>query len=196
MQQFITAYLFQNKICPLPGLGTLAIVTKPSESDFIHKQILAPVPTIQFSEAETSTTDLVNYISVKESYTNSEAETALHNFSAELKSGKAVEGVGKFSVNTSGNIVFEAEPLPAYFTPAIHAERVIHPEADHNILVGDKETTAAVMTEYYAEEPVKKDRWWIWAIVLAAIAIAVIVIYVNDKNSSAVFGNAIDYKLA
>jgi len=196
MQELITSYLFQNKVCPLPGLGTLTVSTKPSVSDFVHKQILAPEQGIQFNAAESDTADLLNYICVKEGCTNNEASDFLNKFSAELKNGRKLAGIGKFTVNASGNIVFEKENLPAYFTPPVYAERVIHPEADHNILVGDKETTSAVMTEYYAEESPKRSYWWVWAIVLAAVAVAVIVIYLNDKNSSATFGNAVDYRLA
>ncbi|MBL0146223.1 MAG: hypothetical protein IPP48_11050 [Chitinophagaceae bacterium] len=61
--------------------------------------------------------------------------------------------------------------------PSAHAERVIHEAAEHNMLVGDKETTTTQMTEYYADTSVVKDRWWIWTIILGFGGIAAILFY-------------------
>jgi hypothetical protein len=52
------------------------------------------------------------------------------------------------------------------------------------------------MTEFFNEVPVKKDRWWIWAIVLGVIAITLILIYLNDGTASSHFGNAVSYEYA
>jgi hypothetical protein len=58
-------------------------------------------------------------------------------------------------------------------------------------LVGDKETTNTLMNEYFNEDVlVKKNRWWIWAIVLAVIALLAILIYTNNVNLSSMAGNA------
>jgi len=70
--------------------------------------------------------------------------------------------------------------LPAAFLQPVKAVRVIHPEAEHQILVGDKETTNTVMNEYFSEVPVKKSRWWIWAIVLGIAALIAILLYLNN----------------
>ena len=75
----------------------------------------------------------------------------------------------------------------------MEAERVIHPQAEHSILVGDKETTNTVMTDYFNEEPVVKDRWWIWAIVLGLAALAILLFYFNDADASSFFGNAVKF---
>ena len=50
MHHLIASYLFQNKTCPLPGLGTLSINTSAAEADFTIKQIAAPKPVIQFDD--------------------------------------------------------------------------------------------------------------------------------------------------
>jgi hypothetical protein len=58
-------------------------------------------------------------------------------------------------------------------------------------LVGDKETTNTLMNEYFNEDVlVKKNRWWIWAIVLAVIALLAILIYTNNANLSSMAGSA------
>jgi hypothetical protein len=81
--------------------------------------------------------------------------------------------------------------LPAAFLQPVKAERVIHPEAEHQILVGDKETTNTLMTEYFSEEVhVKKNRWWIWAIILCLVALIIILLYLNNAGLLSMAGNA------
>jgi len=53
MYQIIAPRLFQNKICRLPGIGTLVMVTHSAQTDFINTCIKGPVETIEFiKEAE------------------------------------------------------------------------------------------------------------------------------------------------
>jgi hypothetical protein len=202
MQHLIASYLFQHCNCPLPGIGTLSINSKSSESDFVGKVLTAPTPVIHFTEEENDATPFIQFIAAKTNSSNSEAKSALENYSETLGvaisdgTAAAIEGVGNFIVNSSGELKFEPQQLPAVFLQPVKAERVIHPEAEHQMLVGDKETTSAVMTEYYSEEEIKKDRWWIWALVFAVIAIVTIIIYVNDPGHSSLFGIAVSFKSA
>jgi hypothetical protein len=101
-----------------------------------------------------------------------------------------LKGVGNFFTDSAGKINFRPVALPELLLQPVQAERVIHPQAEHAILVGDKETTNKVMTEYFTDEPVKKSRWWIWAIVLAVVGILAIVLYLANNNSFGMAGNA------
>ena len=166
-------------------------------TDFTNKKIAAPVPAIQFQKIEDSTGSLLSFIAAKTNSNTYEAAEALDHFCDKLKkeietsSVAKLHGVGNFFINTYGEIKFLQEELPPFYLPPVRAERVIHPEAEHNILVGDKETTNTAMTDYFNEEPVEKDRWWIWAIILGVIGLGAILIYFSDSNSSSLFGNAI-----
>ena len=66
---------------------------------------------------------------------------------------------------------------------------MVHPDSEHAILVGDKESTNTAMTEYYNEELAPKDRWWIGALVVAAIAIGIIWYYCDAEGCNGNFGN-------
>ena len=195
MHQLIASYLFQNKTCPLPGLGTLSIQSSGAESDFTIHQIAAPWPLIQFSDKETSTTGLLNYVSVKSGDGN--ASVALDNFCSGLKNEISqnawakLEGIGSFVVDNNGNIIFEQSALPAEFTQPVLAERVIHPGSEHTMIVGDRETSNRVMTEYFSETPIAKKPWWIWAIVLGGIILLLLIIYMASTKNAAAFGNLI-----
>ena len=197
MQKQIASFLFQHKTCPLPGVGTLAIHNLGAEADFTNKTIAAPKPYIQFMAIETDTAGLLDYLAVSTQGSKAEVAESLDHFCDKLKkqiTGQAnakLDSIGNFFIDGTGKINFTPEELPLTFLQPVFAERVIHPDAEHNILVGDKETTNTVMTEFLAPRSVSKDRWWIWAIVLAAICLLALLIYFTQFNGTSSFGNAI-----
>lgn len=197
MQHFIASYLFQNKTCPLPGLGTLSIINSAAELDFTNKLIASPKTNIQFQQTESDATGLVNYIAASTGSNNYEVTEAMDHFCDDLKNkitkepGATLDQIGNLVVDRSGKINFKQAELPSAFFQSVVAERVIHPQAEHQILVGDKETTNTVMTEFLTEKPEVRDRWWIWAIVLGAIGLLILLIYFTEANGTSPFGNAI-----
>jgi hypothetical protein len=199
MQNQIASYLFQHKTCPLPGLGTLSVLHSGAEADFTNKSIAAPKSFIEFSDTETDATGLLNYLSATSGGSTYEVSEALDHFCDNLRNKMTVQSdvqlgsIGSFFVDASGKINFKPEELSAAFVQPVYAERVIHPDAEHQILVGDKETTNTVMTELLAPKAENKDRWWIWAIVLALVGIAALVFYFTAFNGTAPFGNVINY---
>jgi len=195
MHHLIALYLFKNKTCPLPGLGTLFVETGKAETDFVNTVINAPVSVISFENKDNDASNLVGYIAAKTNSSALHVIDKLGQFCNNLKSAAmadqpaVLEGVGNFFTDIPGHIKFKPGQLPAIFFSPVKAERVIHPQAEHQILVGDKETTNTVMTEYFNEAPVKKKRWWIWAIVLGALALLAILLYLNNEKASSIFGN-------
>jgi hypothetical protein len=197
MQDQIASYLFQNKTCPLPGLGTLSLLNSVAEADFTNKLIASPKTFIQFTDIETDSTGLLNYLAATTGADKYEVTEALDHFCDNLRNkitqqpAIQLENLGSFFVDESGKINFKQEELPAAFTQSIFAERVIHPDAEHNILVGDKETTNTVMTELLAPQDETKDRWWIWAIFLGLIVLIAMLIYFTELKGASPFGNTI-----
>jgi CCDC81-like prokaryotic HU domain 2 len=197
MHHLIASFLFQNKTCPLPGLGTLSVVQSGAEADFANKLFDPPNPIIQFNEAETDTAGLLNYLAAQSGGDNYEVTEAVEHFCENLKkeitarSQVKLDNIGNFFADDTGTISFKPEALPAIFLQPVFAERAIHPDSEHNILVGDKETTNIVMAELLAPKSGSKDRWWIWAIVLGAIGLLALVIYFTELNGTSSFGNAI-----
>ena len=158
MQHFIASYLFQNKTCPLPGLGTLSIINSAAQLDFTNKLIASPKTNIQFQQTESDATGLVNYIAASTGSNNYEVTEAMDHFCDDLKnkvtkeSGATLDQIGNLVVDGSGKLNFKQAELPTAFFQSVIAERVIHPQAEHQILVGDKETTNTVMTEFLTEK--------------------------------------------
>jgi nucleoid DNA-binding protein len=197
MQKQIASYLFQNKSCPLPGLGTLSITNSAAESDFTNKIFTASKPVVHFEQTETNADGLLNYLSATTGADIYEATEALSHFCDNLKQQMSnqldvqLNSIGSFFVDASGTINFKEDELPAVFMQPLFAQRVVHPDAEHQILVGDKETTNTVMTELLAPKSATKDYWWIWAIVLAAIGLLVLLIYFTEFNGAYPFSNVI-----
>jgi nucleoid DNA-binding protein len=183
MFDMIASSFFQKKSCRLPGIGNLELVTTPAEYDFGTKQIRAPRQSILFISAPSSS-DYFNEFS---------AISQLMKDALEKNGSIEITGLGSFTKDSSGAIQFSAQPANEDFFQPVTAEKVIHKDAEHSILVGDKETTNIEMNEYYSDEVVEaKYRWWIWAIVLGAVGIIAVAVYLlqhgfNTLGSKAVF---------
>ncbi|MBS1753003.1 MAG: hypothetical protein R2765_12875 [Ferruginibacter sp.] len=197
MQTLIASYLFQNKTCPLPGLGTFSILNATAKADFANKLIQAPHPMVEFVQAETNPRQLTEYISQSIALNFQDAADALKAYCNGLKelidAGNTISlaQVGSIFINENGKIIFKAEDLPASFLQPVVAERVIHPEAEHSMLVGDKETTNKIMSELLAAKTTTTNRWWIWAIVLGAVGLFLLLLYFLQSNGGSSFGNCI-----
>jgi hypothetical protein len=191
MHKEIAQYLFHQKKCPLPGLGILEVVTKNATTDFVNKQLLAPVPQILFSEGEGSADDFIKYVSMVKNKSDLEIREGFSTYLAELKNGKSIEGVGHFLADISGKFDFIAENIDPFLIQPVAAERVLHPEKEHILTVGDKEISNTQMSAYFNEaRAIKKDRWWVPASVIALVSISIILYYVSHRSPDLRFGNA------
>lgn len=181
----------------MPGLGTFSILNSVAKADFSNKLIQAPHPIVEFIQVETNPQLLTEYISKSISLNIQNATEALKDYCHGLKelidAGNTITlaQVGSIFVNENGKIIFKAEDLPASFLQPVVAERVIHPEAEHQMLVGDKETTNRAMSEMLTAKAEISNRWWIWAIVLGAVGLLLLLLYFLQSNSGSFFGNSI-----
>jgi hypothetical protein len=174
MHQLIATYLFQHNYCPLPGLGHLYIQTLAAQTDFLNKQIISPQASIQFSKNEKEPNAFLDYVSKTLEESTETVKEKLQNFL--VPNHVAIHGVGHIA-KENGNIVFESIKTNDYFTTPVIAQRVVHENEAHAMMVGDTETTTTAMTAYYAEDETPKDYWWVWALVLGLLAIAAICVH-------------------
>jgi hypothetical protein len=195
MEKLLTAYLYQYKNCPLPGIGSLLL--NPGHAEFLpgQKRMLAPMPFIELSNKEVSTGSLLNFITGQKNINTAEAVEMLNNYCGritqlDLNEELPFSSTGSFYKDDNGNLHFKTVSLPAAYFPEVVAERVIHPDVAHNILVGDTETNSTAMTELLnTGEEKKRSRWWIAAVSLGVIAAIALLIYFTHHNSGGMFGN-------
>jgi hypothetical protein len=194
MQKLLVDYLFKYKQCALPQLGTLQIKNTPASSIFGEQKIAAPIPEIHFSDTINNSQYLQDYIAENKNISTNEAAQQLIKVVEYIKAlqfGESIvlPGAGKFCKDEHKKITFIADEIPAYFLPAVHAERVVHPNESHTMLVGDTETSTTAMAEYFAEdEPKVKSKWWIWALVFFGLAAAGIGFYASEYKTNSFFG--------
>jgi nucleoid DNA-binding protein len=184
MQALITSYLIQKKECNLPLLGHFRIKTKSADFEKANKQIFPPTDEILYSEfAANLSGDLITYISNLQNITGYEAERKINNWchyaKEKLDSGEKIifNSLGSLQKDAVGNIFFQRKKGTSFYEP-VSAERIIHKNVEHSVLVGDTETTSGVMNEFFREELIEKKAWWkVWAIVLLTISLLVLVFY-------------------
>ena len=110
----------------------------------------------------------------------------------------SLNGIGVFEKDTSGVIRFSPVHADQFSTFPVAAERVIHQDTQHAILVGDKETTNIAMTGFFKKKKSKqKRRWWVFPLILAVIALGLILFhfyYEENTYVSTPFGNSAPVK--
>jgi hypothetical protein len=183
MVEVLNSYLVQHKSLSIPGLGTIYVERKPAQSDFINKQIIAPSYHYRFDRYfDAPDKDFFTYLAAQKEIADYEAIRWYNEWAYELRNKIRTqeqvewENVGVLKTDVSGEVVFEAQQnLVSYLVP-VPAERVIRTNAQHTMLVGDREVTNKAMTDYLNEETVyvEKESWWIYALILATIATVVI----------------------
>ncbi len=169
MHTIIAPSFFQKKNCVLPGIGSLQLVTHPAATDFNNTQIIAPYQEIIFKP--------INNGSIFNEF-SAISELILKSLDEEGK--VLLDGIGIFTKDHSGDIQFSPAMIDADLLQPVFAERVIHKDAQHKIIVGDKETTNVQMTEFFNEEVIATDKWWIWALVLGIAGVLAIAYYCSQ----------------
>ncbi|MDQ6761641.1 MAG: hypothetical protein M3015_03315 [Bacteroidota bacterium] len=200
MQKIIASYLVQKKECNLPGIGNFKINMVPASLDVANKKMFPPAAEIIFTEGDVHLQrDLVNYVSNQQKVGEQQAADNItrwcHNVSESLDAGEKIifESIGSLQKNAAGNIFLHAKKEFRLYD-AVIAERVIHKNEDHAVLVGDKETTSAVMNEYYKADTVfeRKFSWKIWAIVLFSLSLLSLILHFSYHSfNTAGVGNQI-----
>lgn len=192
MQELIASYLIQKKECHLPLLGVFTIEQVPALLDIANKKLVPATGEIVFSESPNYVSEgFKNYVSNRYSVPLQDAEETINNWCLHAKvkldtGGKiGFNSIGSLQKDPVGNIRFEKEKDINFYEPVI-AERVIHKDAEHAVLVGDKETTSGIMNEFYRDDVLdeKKSSWKIWAVVLLAVSLLVLLFYFYNHSFS------------
>ncbi len=200
MQKMIASYLVQKRECNLPGIGNFKMNIVPASLDVANKKMFPPATEIHFHQGDVHLQrDLVNYVSLQQSLSEEQAAENItrwcRNVSESLEAGERIvfESIGNLQKNADGNIVLQTKnELRLY--DAVTAERVIHKDDGHAVLVGDTETTSAAMSEYYKTETVfeRKISWKTWAIVLFSLSLLSLIIHFSyHRFTTASVGNQI-----
>lgn len=180
MQDLISSFIIQSKECRLRDVGKFKVVSTAAKADIANKQMIPPATEIVFTSREEKISDgLVKYISDKKKISTAEALDELKKWCADakykLKKGEEIklEPLGVLKKGASGNEFIHNTNTHIHFFEPVVAERVIHENTEHAMLVGDRETTSFAMNQYYHDEETKTKRnaWKIFAVVFLIIGL-------------------------
>ncbi len=201
MHEILIRYLDKNKNFNLPGIGRFELVSEMASLDFINKIIYPPKQQIVFHPERKSNAGMLNdsiknetitsshdnknnlpgflsrHLNMPESLAMTEFEqyAGFVRITLEKNGFYELNGIGTLQQNEKGIHLDNAFSSEKFFEP-IHAEQVIRENATHSVRVGEEEKTSEQMKEYLHRE-VKKDNWWIAAVILAVIGIGAIAYY-------------------
>lgn len=181
MNELITSFLIQNKQCLLPGIGKFSLKRACAINDVAAKKILPPETEVVFSPNGMAISErLPEYIAGKKSTTLDEAHKMIEEWTFDTKSKLSRgEGVSFPSLGTlvmsDGKISFE-NVHPHLFS-IVTAERVIHENDSHKVLVGDKETDSSAVKELIHPAENDSRKWWKAALILFLVGLVILIFY-------------------
>lgn len=156
---------------------------------------MAPRPAIRLTTNMLMPDALQEYISGMENIPVWAAQNQLTDFcrrlqALDINAEMPLPDAGVFFKTAEGKLSFHSVAVPEVFLPDVDAVKVIHPDASHEILVGDRQTTSTQMAAYYSETVnAVKSRWWLWPLVLCLLAVSAIVLYYNSAGHNEGYGN-------
>jgi nucleoid DNA-binding protein len=182
MYQYIHKYFALHKTVSLPGIGSFTVETQNAKLDFIEKTLRAPVYNIRYNKYDKADENFYLFLSKETGVDETDAYGNFNNFLQQLKDELErervviLEGIGTLTKNALGYSFVASETVQKYF-PDLHAERIIREDAQHTVMVGERERTSAEMHKHFQNRDVKEEKWMVSALILGVIGVAAIVIY-------------------
>jgi hypothetical protein len=186
----LTNYLLQYKRVSLPYVGTIRLVPQPPKLNVVDKLLLPPFYTAQLTDDDTIPEHQLRFLS---RLRNEKKEMTLRELekTGSLLSEK-IDGDG-FEWKGIGVIRRSQEPVSVYLTSLdkVTAEKVFRPDAEHNLLVGDKqkiyrqassnpgEVAADLTEEETTEEGSRRSVFIIigWIVLILSVLYILFVLY-------------------
>jgi hypothetical protein len=190
MYAILNRYLFQHKSINIPGLGTIFLEVTPASLDATTRTISPPAYYFRFDKYfDTPDKDFFSYLATTRRIPEYEAMRQYNEFAYNLRESvnhhqaALWEGVGELSRDDDGNIQFSSLLQNPPFLQPVPAEKRVRANAQHTLLVGDRERTSDEMSQWFSEEPVHGNRlWWLVALIVGAAALLVMAIHFSSHG--------------
>jgi hypothetical protein len=179
MFHVLNAYLFQHRSISIPGLGTIYLETFPANVDVADRTMQPPVFRFRFDKYfDAPDATFFSYLATQRNSLDYEAIKWYNEFSFELRNRIRSEeqvtwdGVGILKKDGAGNVLFESVVSHLSFLQPTPAIRVNRQDAQHTLLVGDRERTSGEMNEWLLENTGRRKlSWWVIALILGGVGL-------------------------
>jgi len=197
MYEILYRYLVKYKKLDLPGIGVLSVHLQPATAEFINHSILPPKYSIQFEQSENIPPErffhwLASHLTTTEQEAVIRFNEFLFDINRQLKEGKQVPwpAVGVLHKEITGEILFNSEPKQFSWHHEVVAEKVTREDAEHVMLVGEREKTSTEMKQLLnLTEHQKKDHWWVWPLAIILALIIILFWHLSESGAAASTGN-------
>lgn len=196
MERLLRTYLLQKSSISIPGLGTIYVERSPARSDFINRQLLPPSYHFRFDKYfDAPGKDFFTFLASRKNIEDYEAIKLYNEWAHSLRNNispdqsSTLEGIGVLKRDVSGEVVFEPANPPDTFSVAVPVHRIVRTNAKHTMLVGDREVSNVEMSDYLHEVHKEKTSWWIYALIIAAVALTAILFHFFRGANASPFGN-------
>lgn len=177
MLDLLYRYLILHDHVGVPGVGSFNIVSTPA--NISGNTIHPPKQHIRFFPGSALTDkQFYQFLSLEAGLSEVDAVRKFQDFAYQLRKDLqawpqvALNGFGILKKTTSGEIAFEpVVSVDRYFSPLTATESETARATIHEQTVTDAGNGIEV---YEEDEVVRKDRWWIWALLLTVLALAAI----------------------
>jgi hypothetical protein len=168
-------YLILNDNVSIPGVGSFHIKRSAAAFDQASGIFHPPACEIKFEQGTALTdTKFYHFLSGEKGITEVDAVRKFQDFAYQLRKDiqthpfVELSNMGVLKRNGLGDVVFESSVSTKKYFPSIAPEEIGNEQEE--TVIAEQETTGE-------EAVVAKDRWWIWATVLALLALAAIGYY-------------------
>lgn len=186
----LTEYLLQYKRVSIPHIGSFELVQEPPQWRMPDQLIAPPAFTTAYLRPDAPTEHQSRFFS---------SAGDLASFGQQLRNRLRKgpiqwKGFGTLR-DAADTVVFEPQPIVLASLQAVPAQKLIRPDATHQVLVGDRQLSKQVV-EVEREEVVtvvKEKRVYSWEMVtgwvlLAATVAAIVFLLHQDRFSPAATG--------
>lgn len=191
MYELLNEFASAQHEVSLPGIGVLGLERSPAKADFSEKMFYPPQEQWKFKQAITEDDRFVQFVShqtqVPMAMATEQVQMFCNYLMGEIKNTGEVSLPGIGILKKEENGAFQLEPVVAnnLLLKPIIAERVIRKDAEHKLLVGDKEKTNTEMAVLLNNDTEGNSYGWLsWAAAALIFAIGLILYQFATSNWS------------
>ena len=186
----LTKYLVQYKRVCIPHIGTFEIVQQSPQLLIADKTISAPVFTTRYVNNDRVPEHQVHFIASCEHATKESLEEELSLFGRNLKTSIQNSpfywnGFGTLRF-ASSELVFDPQNIQFDSLQYIPAKKVIRENAQHHVLVGDRQMMSSGQSSQVIEENVEKkpapsmEMFIGWIVLFVTVALIVYLLIIGN----------------
>lgn len=191
MYELLNEFASAQHEVSLPGIGVLGLERSPAKADFSEKMFYPPQEQWKFKQAITEDERFVQFVShqtqVPMAMATEQVQMFCNYLIGEIKNTGEVSlpGIGILKKEENGAFHLESVVANNLLLKPIIAERVIRKDAEHKLLVGDKEKTNTEMAVLLNNDTEGNSYGWLsWAAAALIFAIGLILYQFATSNWS------------